>query len=153
MDGYRILVLNGPNMNLLGTREPEKYGAQTLLDIQCELDGVAEGLNVTLRHAQHNGEGELVDEIHRAYLDGFDGVILNAASYTHTSIALRDAISATRLPTVEVHMTNTQAREAFRHASMIAPVCAGLISGFGPDSYLLALSGLYNLLKRRDEDE
>lgn len=150
---YHILVLNGPNLNLLGTREPEIYGRETLADIITELEAIAATMDVTLEHLQSNYEGELIDALHQARQKGIDGVILNAAGYTHTSVALRDAISACQLPVVEVHMSNIHAREEFRHQSMIAAVCVGGIYGFGADSYLLALSALYNHLGKREDAE
>lgn len=137
-----ILLLNGPNLQLLGTREPEIYGKTRLSDIVNEVIELGKNLNCEVTAYQSNIEGELVSLIGSARQNGFDGIILNAAAYTHTSIALRDAISAVALPTVEVHLSNTASREEFRHKSYIAPVCAGVIAGFGKDSYLLALRAL-----------
>ena len=137
-----ILLLNGPNLQLLGTREPEIYGRTRLSDIVNEVIDLGKNLNCEVTAYQSNIEGELVSLIGSARQNGFDGIILNAAAYTHTSIALRDAISAVALPTVEVHLSNTASREEFRHKSYIAPVCAGVIAGFGKDSYLLALRAL-----------
>lgn len=150
---FTILVLNGPNMNLLGTREPEIYGEETLTDILSELGSIASTMDVTLRDLQSNHEGALIDAVQRAPEKGVDGIILNAAGYTHTSVALRDAVAACALPVVEVHMSNIYGRESFRRESLLAPVCAGGVYGFGSDSYLLALSALYNLLGRRMEDK
>lgn len=150
---YHILVLNGPNLNLLGTREPAIYGRETLEEIITELEAIAATMDVTLKHLQSNYEGELIDALHQARQDGVDGVILNAAGYTHTSVALRDAIAACELPVVEVHMSNIHAREEFRHHSIIAPVCVGGIYGFGADSYLLALSALYNHLGKQEDEQ
>ena len=149
-----ILVLNGPNMNLLGAREPDVYGLATLPELMDELTRIAESMGVTLACAQSNHEGALIDALHGAAANGVDGVILNAAGYTHTSVALRDAVAAIRLPVVEVHMSNVYAREGFRHESLLAPVCLGVIAGFGGDSYLLALSALFNHIQEaRDADE
>ncbi len=134
----RILYLNGPNLNLLGTREPEKYGRTTLAEIEANVRKQAGELNVQIEFRQSNVEGELVDWIQSAR-GKFDWLILNAAAYTHTSIALRDAITAVQIPTIEIHLSNVHAREEFRHKSLIAPVCRGQITGFGPKSYLLAL--------------
>jgi 3-dehydroquinate dehydratase II len=134
----RILYLNGPNLNLLGTREPEKYGRTTLAEIESRVRRRAEDLQATIDFRQSNLEGELVSWIQEA-TGNFDCIILNAAAYTHTSIALRDAIAAVQLPTIEIHLSNVHAREEFRHKSLIAPVCRGQITGFGPTSYLLAL--------------
>ncbi|MBQ3133225.1 MAG: type II 3-dehydroquinate dehydratase [Clostridia bacterium] len=137
----KILVLNGPNLNLLGVREPAHYGTQSLADIEKMLRAEAATLGVELDFAQSNEEGVLVTNIQQA-MGVYDGIILNAAAYTHTSIAIRDAISAVKVPTVEVHLSNVHAREEFRHTSMIAGVCVGSICGFGADSYKLALHGL-----------
>jgi len=133
----RIMVINGPNMNMLGQREPGKYGDETLDEINARLALRAEALDLQCEFFQSNVEGELVDALHKA--GGMDGVILNAGAYTHYSIAIRDAIAAIQTPVVEVHMSNIQAREEFRHTSVIAAVCRGSIAGFGADSYLLAL--------------
>jgi 3-dehydroquinate dehydratase-2 len=134
----RILYLNGPNLNLLGTREPEKYGRTTLAEIEARVRKRAGELGATIDFRQSNVEGELVDWIQDAK-GKFDWIILNAAAYTHTSIALRDAISAVQVPTIEIHLSNVHAREEFRHKSLIVPVCRGQITGFGANSYLLAL--------------
>jgi 3-dehydroquinate dehydratase-2 len=145
MTGYKILVLHGPNLNLLGRREPETYGHVTLDEINAALSEAAEARGAQLRMLQSNHEGELVDALHEA-LGWADGVLINAAAYAHTSVALRDAIAAVKLPTVEVHLSNVYAREPFRHSSLIAPVCIGQISGFGWRSYLLGLTGLLDYL-------
>ncbi len=136
-----VLVLNGPNLNLLGLREPEIYGADTLADVEaaCVAHATANGFSVTC--AQSNHEGALVDAIHAAR-GIHKGIVLNAGAYTHTSIALRDAIAGTQIPTVELHLSNIHAREPFRHHSMIAPVAVGMICGFGAAGYTLALDAL-----------
>jgi 3-dehydroquinate dehydratase II len=137
----RILVLNGPNLNLLGTREPEVYGADTLDDVLDRMRRHVEGRDVELRSVQSNIEGELVDALHDARTWA-GGVVFNPGAFTHYSIALRDAISGTGLPVVETHLSNVHAREEFRHRSVLAAVCVGVVAGFGADSYLLALDGL-----------
>ena len=136
-----ILVLNGPNLNLLGLREPEIYGATTLAEVEADVIAYGAQQGVDVRCVQSNHEGALVDAIHAAR-GTHHGLILNAGAYTHTSIALRDAISGTALPTVELHLSNIHAREAFRHHSMIAPVAVGMICGFGAAGYRLALDAI-----------
>lgn len=136
----RILVLNGPNLNLLGTREPELYGTATLADVEqvCIDEAARHGLGVAC--VQSNHEGGLVDALHEAAADGdVVGVVLNAAAYTHTSVALLDAVKATRLPVVEVHLTNPHAREPFRHVSYLSPVAVAVIAGAGVDGYRYAV--------------
>lgn len=145
----RVLVLQGPNLNLLGTREPERYGASTLSEIASDLDRLASELRVHLRHVQSNHEGELVDAVQVAAREGFAGAVVNAAAYTHTSIALRDALLATRLPFVEIHLSNVYARESFRHRSLLADIARGVIVGLGPMGYQLALRGLVASLPGR----
>jgi len=140
----RILFLNGPNLNLLGQREPEIYGRTTLADIEAKVGERAKKLQVTVDFRQTNLEGELVAWIQQAKGE-FDVIVLNAAAYTHTSVALRDAISAVGVPTIEIHLSNIHAREEFRQRSLIAAVCRGQISGFGADSYLLALEAACNV--------
>ena len=142
----KILVINGVNMNMLGVREPEKYGHKTLKDIEKELYSLSFELGVDIETYQSNIEGEIVEKIQSA-LNVFDGIVINPAAYTHTSIAIRDAISAVSIPTVEIHMTNIHAREDFRQKSLIAPVCVAQISGFGTDSYKLGLQGMVTYLK------
>ncbi len=132
----KVLFLNGPNLNLLGTREPEVYGRLTLVDIEAMVRTRAIDLKVEIAFRQSNSEGELVSWIQEAR-GQFNSIVINAAAYTHTSIALRDAISAVGVPTIEIHLSNIHAREEFRHTSLIAPVCRGQISGFGVKSYLL----------------
>jgi len=143
----KILVINGPNLNLLGTREPGIYGSETLDDINIGLQAAAQKLTVSVQFYQSNSEGELVDAIQRA-VGIFDGIIINPAAYTHTSIAIRDAISAVAIPTVEVHLSNVYSREEFRHHSFIAPVAIGQIAGFGSSGYRLALEGLVGHLRK-----
>jgi len=134
----KVLFLNGPNLNLLGQREPDVYGKTTLADIEAEVRKQAKSLKVDIDFRQSNLEGELVDWIQQAKKDA-DVIVINAAAYTHTSIALRDAIAAVGIPTIEIHLSNVHAREKFRHKSLIAPVCSGQITGFGAKSYILAL--------------
>jgi len=134
----KILFLNGPNLNLLGTREPEKYGRTTLAEIEQRVSERSARLGAEVEFRQSNQEGELVGWIQQAN-GKFDWIVINAAAYTHTSIALRDAIAAVQIPTIEIHLSNIHAREEFRHKSLIAAVCTGQIAGFGPTSYLLAI--------------
>src|SRR5580693_3841192 len=134
----KILFLNGPNLNLLGRREPEVYGTTTLADIEKKVRERADQLKAQIDFRQSNLEGELVSWIQEAK-EKFDVIVLNAAAYTHTSIALRDAIAAVGVPTIEIHLSNVHAREEFRHKSLIAPVCCGQIIGFGEKSYILAV--------------
>ena len=134
----KILFLNGPNLNLLGTREPEVYGRTTLKDIEAKVRDRATKFGAEIDFRQSNLEGELVAWIQQSK-GIYNVIVLNAAAYTHTSIALRDAISAVGVPTIEIHLSNVHAREEFRHKSLIAPVCKGIIAGFGAESYILAL--------------
>ena len=142
----KILIINGVNMNMLGFRETEKYGSMTLKDLEKDLYTYSFKLGVDIETFQSNFEGEIVEKIHSAK-DNFDGIVINAGAYTHTSIAIRDAISAVNLPTVEVHMTNIYKREEFRHHSYLAPVCIGQISGFGTNSYKLGLNAVIEYIK------
>lgn len=141
----RILVINGPNINLLGTREPEIYGALTLEKINEELREFAASIGVEIETFQSNIEGEIVDKIQQAK-NNCEGIVINPAAYTHTSVAIRDAISAVAMPTVEVHLSNIHSREEFRKHSFIAPVCIGQIAGFNAESYKLGLKGLVDYL-------
>jgi len=143
----KLFVINGPNLNLLGSREPDIYGADTLQDIERILRQKADTLNIQLEFHQSNHEGVLVDLIQEAgRLNA--GIILNAGAYTHTSIALRDAISGSRAKVIELHLSNIHARESFRHHSMIAPVCIGVICGFGAAGYEIAFDAIVNILKK-----
>lgn len=142
-----ILILNGPNLNLLGTRQPEVYGHMTLADIEALCSAKAEDLGIGMEFAQSNSEGALIDRIH-ATRGTHDGMILNAGAYTHTSIALMDAISSAEIPTVELHLSNIHAREPFRHVSYIAKVAIGQICGFGPAGYPIAMEALAGHLRQ-----
>jgi 3-dehydroquinate dehydratase-2 len=142
---YKVLILHGPNLNLLGTREPEVYGSVTLDEINRRLQDRAAERGIEVRCVQSNSEGALIDAIHDAR-DWADGIVFNPGAYTHTSYALRDAIAAVGLPTVEVHLSNVDAREEFRRRSVIAPVCVGKVAGFGWYSYVLGLDGLIQVL-------
>ena len=134
----KVLFLNGPNLNLLGTREPGIYGKLTLADIEAKVRVEAAKVGTQIEFRQSNLEGELVTQIQQSK-GVFDVIVLNAAAYTHTSVAIRDAITASGVPTIEIHLSNVHAREEFRHTSLIAPVCRGVIGGFGPNSYVLGL--------------
>jgi 3-dehydroquinate dehydratase-2 len=137
-----ILVLQGPNLNLLGRREPTVYGDDSLNDVQVALDALAKELGVQLTHFQSNLEGELIQSVQEVSVAGFSGALVNAGGFTHTSVALRDAFSATRLPFVEVHISHVLKREPFRHQSLLADLSVGLVMGFGIEGYCLGLRGL-----------
>jgi len=143
----KILILHGPNLNLLGLREPEVYGRQTLEEINTLLSEVGKELNVEIRNQQSNHEGVLIDALQEA-LSWASGVIFNPGGYTHTSIALRDAVAGLNIPVVEVHLSNVYAREEFRQRSLLAGVCAGRVTGFGWESYALGLRGLVSKIRR-----
>ena len=136
-----VLVLHGPNLNLLGTREPDVYGTDTLSDIDSQLTALAEELKITIRIKQSNSEEVLIESLHSSR-EWANGVLFNPGAFTHTSVALRDAIAAIDIPVVEVHLSNIHARESFRRESLLAPVCLGSISGFGSQSYMLGLRSL-----------
>jgi 3-dehydroquinate dehydratase II len=145
MGKHRISVVHGPNLNLLGKRETGIYGVKSLAQINTELEAEASRLGIGLDFFQSNAEGAIVDHLHSC-MGRVDGVVINAAAYTHYSIAIRDAIAAIKLPVVEVHLSNIHKREEFRHVSVIAPVCVGQISGFGAHSYVLGLLALMQIL-------
>lgn len=146
---FRILLLNGPNLNLLGQREPEIYGSQTLAHIESELRHKAEALNVTLDCRQSNAEHELIDWVQEAASSKVDFVIINPAAYTHTSIALRDAFASVGVPFIEVHLSNIHARERFRRHSYLADLAVGVICGLGAQGYELALQAAVSQLRQR----
>lgn len=135
----KFLIINGPNLNRLGKREPEKYGVQTLAELESIISKEAEKLGVEVKFFQSNHEGALIDAIHAAEDDRMDGIVMNPGGYTHTSVALRDAVAAVFVPVVEVHISNVHAREEFRHRSLTAAVCKAQISGLGIEGYLAAL--------------
>ncbi len=147
----KILVINGVNMNMLGIREPEKYGTMTLKDLEKELYAYSFGLGIDLETFQSNFEGEIVEKIQNAY-GNYTGIVINAGAYTHTSIAIRDAISSVNIPTVEVHMTNIYKREEFRHHSYLSDVCVGQICGFGINSYKLGLKAIVDYLNNDNKN-
>ena len=138
----RILILNGPNLNMTGLREKSVYGAQTYDDLLQTIRDEAERIGCEVRFVQSNHEGALIDAIQQAYFDGLDGIVFNPGGYTHTSVALHDAVASVPLPTIEVHMSNVHAREQFRHVSMTASACRGQIVGFGFYGYIMALRAL-----------
>ena len=143
----KIIVLHGPNLNLLGMREPNIYGNITLAEINSSIESLAVRLGIGVSIFQSNSEGDLIEKIHSS-MNTFDGILINPAAYTHTSVAIRDALSAVSLPVVEVHLSNIHRREEFRSRSFVAPVAVGQISGFGPDSYLLGMRALFNHLTK-----
>lgn len=143
----KILVLHGPNLNLLGTREPEIYGFTTLSDINNLLAAACASHQHDFFHLQSNAEYELIDRIHQARTEGVDFIIINPAAFTHTSVALRDALAGVQIPFIEVHLSNVHAREPFRHHSYLADIAKGIICGFGAQSYLLALEAAFSHLK------
>lgn len=134
----RLLVIHGPNLNLLGSREPQTYGTTTLAQINANLEQLAAEAGISLETFQSNHEGALVDRIQQAGADGVDGIVINPAAYTHTSVALRDALAAVQIPFVEVHLSNIHRRESFRHHSYLSALAAGVICGLGPAGYLMA---------------
>lgn len=145
MAKFSILVLNGPNLNLLGTREPEIYGKETLKDLENNLKKVADELDVNIECYQSNHEGDLVDKIQNSR-NNTDFILLNAGAYTHTSVAIRDALAGIDVPFYEIHISNVHKREEFRHHSYLAPVCVGQISGFGSNSYKLGIKAIIDYL-------
>jgi 3-dehydroquinate dehydratase-2 len=144
----KILVLHGPNLNLLGLREPHLYGSQTLNELNAQLEQRAEAAGFIFQAVQHNSEGELIDAIHQAYADHIDYLIINPAAFTHTSIAMRDALMAVRIPFIEVHLSNIYAREPFRRHSYFSDIAAGVITGLGGYGYHLALNAILNDLTK-----
>ena len=143
----KILIIHGPNLNLLGQREPDVYGKFTLEDINKKLKDLAKSKNIALEIIQTNSEGEIVDSLHNAQKKEIKAVVMNPGGYTHSSVAIRDAISAVKIPLVEVHISNIYSREEFRHKSLIAPVAVGQIAGFGSNSYLLGLLAAVDLIQ------
>ncbi len=149
MISKRILLINGANLNMLGIREPEKYGGKSLKEIEDQVINKGKEFCAQIDVWQSNFEGEIVEKIHSA-MGVYDGILINAGGYTHTSVVIRDAIAAVNIPTIEIHMTNIHAREEFRHNSLISGVCRGIVAGFGAESYILALEGLVNLLNSEE---
>ena len=144
----KVLFLNGPNLNMLGRREPQLYGSRTLEDIEVEVKQRAAALGVEVAFRQSNSEGELVTWIQEAS-GKFEAIVINAAAYTHTSVAIRDAVTAVKVPTIEIHLSNIHTREEFRHRSLLSAVCRGVIMGFGPDSYVLGLEAAVSVNSRQ----
>lgn len=141
----RILIVNGPNLNLLGMRKPEVYGRTTLADIEQNMNRIADSMNIAVECFQSNCEGAIIDKIHEAAANGFDGIVINPGAYTHTSIAIHDALEAVPIPAVEVHISNIHKREEFRHHSMTAPACVGQICGLGVDGYEWGLRAIHKI--------
>ena len=148
----KILVINGPNIHLLGRRKTEVYGTRTLAEIESRLREVASELGVEAEFFQSNSEGALVDRIGESLFDGTDGIVINPAAYTHTSVAVRDALEAVKLPAVEIHISNIHTREEFRHRSLTAPVCVGQIVGLGADGYEWAFRALVRHIGSKPKD-
>ena len=148
----KILIIHGPNLNLLGQREPEIYGSQSLKEIDSNINEEAKQLNFNPKCRQSNHEGEIIDWLQNAANENFSGIIINPAAFTHTSVAIRDAIAAITLPVIEVHLSNISDREDFRQKSLTAAVCRGTISGFGATSYLIALAAFKHLLYSPAQD-
>ncbi len=147
MKTLHILIMHGPNLNLLGTREPDLYGVQDLASINKNLITAGDRTGCKIVTFQSNDEGKLLDRIHQAEAEHMDGIVINPAAYTHTSVALRDALSGCRIPFAELHLSNIHSREEFRHHSMLADIAVGIVTGFGPISYQLALQGLIEHLR------
>jgi len=143
----RVLVLNGPNLNMLGVREPDQYGHLSLDEIVEQLENLADVYRVRLDHFQSNSEAELIERIHEAWRDGTDFILINPAAFTHTSVALRDALAAVRIPFIEIHISNVYQREPFRKHSYFSDLARGVIAGLGPQGYLLALQAAVELMK------
>ena len=141
----KILLINGANLNMLGTREPEKYGQKSLKDIETTVINKGKELGAEVDVWQSNIEGEIVEKIQQA-MGKYDGILINAGGYTHTSVVIRDAIAAVNIPAIEIHMTNIHSREEFRHTSLLSGVCKAIVAGFGEQSYILALEGLVKML-------
>lgn len=148
MTDKKVLIINGPNLNLLSIREPGIYGTQSLEEINANLDSYGKGLGIRCDFFQSNSEGEIIDAIHRLKTE-YDGCVLNAGAYTHYSYAILDAIKAVAKPVIEVHLSNIHSREEFRHTSVIAPACVGSIAGFGKNSYFLALNAIRDILNEK----
>jgi len=143
----KILIIHGPNLNLLGEREEDIYGKTSLDEINRSLKKKASELNLSIEPFQSNHEGEIVQKLQESKQDGFDAIVINPAAYTHTSVAIRDAVSAIDIPVIEVHLSNIYAREEFRRTSLIAPVAAGQIAGFGPNSYILGIQAAAGIIQ------